>query len=100
MSNQPISKLVYLDTSIFAGKVLLSDKEDQKCVELIEKISNNELDNFTFVTSKFTLIELAELICRKKTQNEAKALLFDIMHDPNLKIMLLNPQPAHKKYGN
>lgn len=97
MKKKPDSKLVYLDTSIFAGKVLLSDAEDKKCALLIKKVTNNEFGDYEFVTSKFTLIELAELISRKKTKNKAKVVLWDI-YDPDLPVYLINPEPVHKTW--
>lgn len=91
-------KVVYLDTSVFAGKVLLTDAEDKNCALLLEKISNKQLDNYDFITSKFTLIELAELIARRKTKDEAKSILFDLMYDRDLRIYLVNPESAHKAW--
>ena len=96
MNNETKSRLVYLDTSIFAGMVLLSDEEDKKCALLIKKIANKEFENHQFITSKFTLIELAELITRKETKEKAKAVLFDLVYDPDLQIDLISPEPAHK----
>ena len=93
------SKLVYLDTSIFADKVLLSDAEDRKCAQLINRIANKEFGNYKFITSKFTLIELAELISRKKTKNKAKIILFDMMDNPDLPIYFVNPEPVHETWG-
>jgi len=92
-------RLVYLDTSIFAGKVLLTDAEDEKCAVLIEKISSGEFDDYEFITSKFTLIELAELISRKQTQDKAKSILFDIIYNPDLPIFLINPESVHKTWA-
>ena len=82
MKKKTEPKTVYLDTSIFAGKVLLSDAEDKKCALLIKKISDKEFDNYTFITSIFTLVELAELISRKETEDKAKIILFDILLSP------------------
>lgn len=96
MKNKTESKTVYLDTSIFAGKVLLNDAEDKKCALLIKKISDKELRNYKFITSIFTLVELAEVIARKETEDKAKSILFDIMNDPELPIYLVNPEPSHK----
>ncbi|MBA7596399.1 hypothetical protein ES703_03369 [subsurface metagenome] len=90
------SQTVYLDTSIFAGKVLLNDAEDKKCALLIKKISDKECGNYKFITSIFTLVELAELISRRETEDKAKSILFDIMNDPDLPIYLINPEPVHK----
>lgn len=88
--------IIYLDTSIFAGKVLMRDFEDKKCSALWNKIIKNKLGDFEFITSKFTLIELAELISRKKTKMKAKALLFDITSNPDLPISLMSPEMPHK----
>jgi len=99
MKDETDSKLVYLNTSIFAGKVLLNDAEDKKCALLIKNISEEKFADYEFVTSKFTLIELAELISRKKTKEKAKAILFDIMNNPDLPIYLINPEPVHKTLG-
>ena len=90
--------LVYVDTSVFAGKVLLKDEEDKKSSLLIRRISANKFNNFKFVTSKFTLVELGELISRKKTKNKAKTVLFDIMYNSKLPIFLLNPEDPHKEF--
>ena len=98
MRNKIDSKLVYLDTSIFAGKVLLSDAEDKKCASLIDKISNKEFENWRFGTSKFALVELAEVISRQRTEDQAKSILFDVMYNPDLAIYLLNPEPVHKTW--
>lgn len=98
MKDKTDSMSVYLDTSIFAGKVLLSDDEDKKCALLMETISNKEFDNYAFMTSKFTLVDLAELISRRKTIDKAKSILFDIMNNPDLPIYLLNPEPVHKTW--
>ena len=99
MSRETKRSLTYLDTSIFAGSALLEDDEDRSCALLIERISNNLYEDYTFITSVFTLIELAELIARRKTKDKAKAILFDIMYDPNLPIQLVNPEPVHKTWG-
>lgn len=99
MSRETEGHLTYLDTSVFAGSVLLEDDEDRSCALLIRQISNNLYDDYTFITSVFTLIELAELIARKRTKDKAKAILFDIMYDPNLPIQLVNPEPVHKTWG-
>ena len=93
------SMLVYLDTSIFAGDVLRNDAEDKQCATLMRKIVKNEFRTYTFITSIFTLIELAELIARKKTKNRAKAILFDIMNNPDLPVYLVNPEPIHRRWG-
>ena len=95
MKNDQI--LVYLDTSIFAGRILLDDEEDKKSSLLLRRISNEKYPYFRFVTSKFTLVELAELISRKKTKNKAKTVLFDLMNDPKLPIFFLNPEKPHKE---
>jgi len=94
-AGSPLS--IYLDTSIFAGQVLQKDAEDEKCALLLEKISNNELDSYFFMTSKFTLVELAELIARKETTEKAKSILFDIMNI-EMPIALLNPEPVHRTW--
>jgi len=99
MNNELVSKLVYLDASIFAGTVLLSDDEDKQCALLIKRIANKEFAGYQFITSKFTLIELAELISRKETKDKAKAILFDIVYDPELPIDLIDPEPVHKTWG-
>lgn len=93
-------KLVYLDTSIFAGAILLNDNEDKKCALLLKKICQNKLTKYEFITSIFTLVELAELISRKKTKNKAKAILFDLVYNPDYRITLVNPEPTHKIWGN
>ena len=67
MSKEDSLQSVYLDTSIFAGKVMMADQEDKQCAILLGKISSNEFNQFRFLTSKFTLIEIAELIARKVT---------------------------------
>ncbi len=90
-------QLVYLDTSIFAGAILLQDEEDKKSKILLRNISKNKYTKFEFVTSKFTLIELAELISRKKTENKAKVTLFDLLYYPNNIINFINPEKPHKK---
>jgi len=99
MKKETASKLVYLDTSIFAGTVLLSDDEDKKCAFLINIIANKGFEDYQFITSKFTLIELAELISRKETKDKAKAVLFDIVYNPDLPINLISPESAHKSWG-
>lgn len=92
--------LVYLDTSVFAGKVLIKDAEDKSCALLWKEITNRKYRNFQFITSIFTLIELAELISRKKSKMKAKAVLFDIMNNPDLPISLMGPEKAHKVSKN
>ena len=92
------SELVYLDTSIFAGSALRRDAEDEKCRLLIEKIRDGKLSSYEFVTSIFTLVELADVISRRQTEEKAKALLFDVMNDPDLPIYFADPEPAHKTW--
>lgn len=99
MKGETDSKLVYLDASIFAGAVLLADAEDQQCALLIKRIANKKFAGYQFITSKFTLIELAELVSRKETKDKAKAILFDIVYNPDLPIDLINPEPVHKTWG-
>lgn len=99
MSDKDLLHLVYLDTSIFAGKVMLADVEDRKCALLIDKVSGNEFKTYRFLTSKFTLIELAELIARKVTEDKAKSILFDLVYNPELPIYLMNPEPVHKTWA-
>ena len=90
---------VYLDTSIFAGKVILADTEDRQCALLIDKVPCNDLKEYKFLTSKFTLIELAELISRKVTEEKAKSIIFDLVYNPESRIFLVNPEPVHKTWA-
>jgi len=99
MSKEDSLQSVYLDTSIFAGKVMMADQEDKQCAILLGKISSNEFNQFRFLTSKFTLIEIAELIARKVTEDKAKSTLFDLVYNPQIPIFLINPEPAHKTWA-
>jgi predicted nucleic acid-binding protein len=91
-------ELIYLDTSVFVGKILSQDNEDKKSKLLLNRIFNHKYDDLKFVSSKFTLIELAELISRKKTKNKAKIVLFDLMYNPDIPIYFINPEKEHKEW--
>lgn len=91
---------VYLDTSIIAGSILKNDLEDKEAFKLISKIKRNKYPNFEFITSSFTLIEVAEVISRKKDKSRAKVLLWDIVNNPSVPILPVHPEPVHKKSGS
>lgn len=64
---------IYIDSNVFVSKICEDENNHKQSKEFIDFILNNEFpEDFLFLTSRFTEVEVASAIFRK-TNNEEKA---------------------------
>lgn len=88
---------------MFVSSVKTDEGEQHKdAKKLIEKIyeTPNPFKLFRFFTSKFSLIEIGEVIARKVNVLEAKSLQLDLLYHPEKRIRLSDPyKPDMRENG-
>lgn len=89
---------IYIDSNVFVSNICEDENNHRPSKEFIDFILNNKFSNdFVFLTSRFTEVEVASAIFRKtKNEEKARATLYKLERPWKEKFHLL-PEKVNKK---